>query len=128
MLVTFSQLIYYYKNCYSSYAHPYIAVESKEKDGEKELAIQSFLVDIKRKIIINKCACLFHELLDDIMSLSEEVGFEEPVIKNPRNLRRRNEKEFKQDTSFKAVQSIFLYMLLIQTLGIIQLLVFTDVG
>ena len=104
----FSADIYYHKNCYSSYAHPYIVVESKEKDGEKELVIQSFLVDIKRKIIIDKCAFLLHELLNDIMSFSEEVGFEEPVIKDARNLRRRIEKEFKHDISFMAISKYLL--------------------
>ena len=62
------------------------------------------------------------------MSFSEDAGFEEPVIEDTRNLRRRIEKEFKQDISFKAVSKYLLVYASDITLGIIQLQVFTDVG
>eukprot|EP00794_Sanderia_malayensis_P017140 gene17140-18860_t len=82
------------KNCYLAYAHRYIPVESTKKDLEEDLVIQSFLLDIKRKIIKEKCAFLLHELLNDIKYMSEQTGFENSVIKDTRALRRHMEKEF----------------------------------
>ncbi len=69
-----------------------------QTDAEEEnLVIKSFLCDIKRKVLRNKCPFLLHELLNDIISISEEAGFEEAAIKDTRARKRCIEEEFGQD-------------------------------
>ena len=55
--------------------------------------MQTFFYKIKRKIIKEKCAYILKDLLEDLISICEEMNVE-TVISNNRTLRRRLEEKF----------------------------------
>ena len=77
-----------------NYAFPYEQKQQQQEIDEAEtLAMQTFFYKIERKIIKEKCAYILKDLLEDLISICEEMNVE-TVISNNRTLRRRLEKEY----------------------------------
>lgn len=70
--------VYYYKNCYLSFACPYksseITLDKEEIERLKSYVIEDFLKIFERKVMKDKEAYLLTDLLEDIGHLSTENG------------------------------------------------------
>ena len=92
--------IYTHKSCYLHYAYPYEPAIRDEVDKAETLTWKTFLYKIKQKILKEKCAFTLKDLLNDIISISEEMKLDEPVISNKRTLQRRLKEEFGNTIEF----------------------------
>ena len=98
----FAADVCYHNSCYIKFALS--PISSKEKtavvDAEREDVKQAFYYNLRRKILRDREAFLLNELLEDVQTMSEENGLDEPVIKDTKSLRRCLEKEFGDDIGF----------------------------